>query len=169
MNIDDLIGAIEDMRPYVDDLRDIINDYHQILIVGNGGSNAIASHAASDFTNVLHKNAQAFTDATMLTCYINDYGMEYAYLQWLQGFDPNSMRCNTLVILISSSGESKNVINCAEWCRDVVIPFITLTGFEKDNKLKNVKGAELNMWVNSKSYGVVECTHGNFLHSVIDI
>jgi len=167
MDITDLIVAIEDMRPDVYKLRDIIDDYDNILIVGNGGSNAIASHAASDFTNVLFKNARAFTDTTLMTCYINDYGMEDAYLRWIQGFRP--MDYDTLVILLSSSGESENVINCAEWCSFQNVPFITLTGFEKNNKLNSVKGAELNMWVDSKSYGVVECTHGNFLHSVIDI
>lgn len=166
MNIDDLVRAIEGMRPDIDELWNIINYYNQILIVGNGGSNAIASHAASDFTNVLRKNAQAFTDATMLTCYINDYGMENAYLQWLQRFDPD---IDTLVILISSSGNSENVVNCANWCRDDAVPFITLSGFDKNNKLKSVEGAELNMWVNSKSYGIVECVHMIFLHSVIDI
>lgn len=167
MDITDLIVAIEEMRRHVDKLRDIINEYDNILIVGNGGSNAIASHAASDFTNVLCKNARSFTDTTLMTCYINDYGMEDAYLRWIQGFRP--MDYDTLVILISSSGESENVVNCAEWCNFQHVPFITLTGFEKNNKLNNVKGAELNMWVESKSYGVVECTHGNFLHSVIDI
>ena len=166
MDITDLIVAIEDMRGRVDKLRDIINEYDNILIVGNGGSNAIASHAASDFTNVFHKNARAFTDATLMTCYINDYGMENAYLRWIQGFP---MEFETLVIVISSSGESENVVNCAKWCSLQRIPFITLSGFKKNNKLNSIKGAELNMWVDSKSYGVVECTHGNFLHSIIDI
>lgn len=167
MDITDLIVAIEVMRWQVDDFRDIIDKYDNILIVGNGGSNAIASHAASDFTNVLCKNARAFTDTTLMTCYINDYGMEDAYLRWIQGFRP--MDYDTLVILISSSGESENVVNCAEWCSRYGVAFITLTGFKKNNKLNSIKGAELNMWVDSKSYGVVECTHGNFLHSIIDI
>lgn len=165
MNIDDLIIAINNTRPYINKLKDIIYSYDNILILGNGGSNAIASHAASDFVNVLHKNAQAFTDATLLTCYINDYGMAKAYLRWIQQFDLH----NTLVILISSSGESENIINCAKWCRSKLLPFITLTGFDKNNQVKNIEGAELNLWVDSKSYGIVECTHNNFLHSVIDI
>lgn len=167
MNIDDLIRAIEDARPYIDDLRDIINEYDKILIVGNGGSNAIASHAASDFTNVLGKNAQAFTDATMLTCYINDYGMENAYLRWIQGFNPDH---RTLVILISSSGCSMNIVNCAKWCHLHTIPFITLSGFEKNNQLNSVEGGGLlNFFVDSKSYGVIENCHAIFLHSIIDI
>ena len=166
MDITDLIVAIEDMRCRVDELRDIIGNYDNILIVGNGGSNAIASHAASDFTNVLHKNAQAFTDATLLTCYINDYGMANAYLRWIQGFGPDF---DMLIILISSSGESKNIVNCAKWCSKQRIPFITLTGFDKNNKLNNIKGAELNMWVDSKIYGIIENSHGIFLHSIISI
>lgn len=166
MNIDDLIIAINNTQPYIKKLKDIIYSYDDILILGNGGSNAIASHAASDFVNVLHKNAQAFTDTTLLTCYINDYGMANANLRWIQGFD---LEVNTLVILISSSGESENIVNCAKWCSLSRFPFITLTGFDKNNQVKSIKGAELNLWVDSKSYGVVECTHNNFLHSVIDI
>lgn len=166
MNIQALIEAIEAFEPLVDELREYVDDYDNILIVGNGGSNAIASHAASDFTNVLGKNARAFTDATILTCYINDYGMENAYKRWLEGFNPNY---DTLVILISSSGNSMNVVNCAQYCAESMIPFITLSGFDKNNKLNGFSDALMNMWVDSDSYGVVECAHGNFLHSVIDI
>jgi D-sedoheptulose 7-phosphate isomerase len=72
-------------------------------------------------------------------------------------------------ILISSSGNSENIARCARHCIVEEIPFISLSGFSSDNKLKTLsdKTALINFWVDSTDYGVVECTHEIFLHSII--
>ena len=73
---------------------------------------------------------------------------------------------DTLVILISSSGNSKNILNCAKHCTTENIPFIILTGFDSLNEVRANYStyAEIDMYVNSRSYGVVECVHQVFLH-----
>lgn len=145
-------------------LKDIIVDSQEIIILGNGGSNAIASHISQDYTKVLGKKSFSFSDASRLTCYINDYGMENAYEKFLQHFASSL----STVILISSSGESVNILNAAKFCYVQGIRFIILTGFKIDNKLRQLYGdiAQLDFWVNSNDYGLVECTHEAILHSV---
>ena len=147
-------------------LSDIVqNTKGKIVILGNGGSNAISNHMAEDYTKALKKPSLSFSDSARLSCYANDYGYENAYKQFLLEFVGN----DDLVILISSSGNSENIIRCAQYCIANNIQFIALSGFDETNKLKTIsnKKALINFWVNSTDYGVVECTHEIFLHSII--
>jgi len=146
----------------IERLKETISKYNEIIILGNGGSSAIASHISQDYTKKLGKRSFCFSDPSRLTCYINDYGMEEAYKVFLENFSSK----NSLVVLISSSGESKNIINCAKFCVQKNISYIILTGFEKDNHLRKnyANNSILDFWVNSKDYGVVECIHQTFLH-----
>lgn len=145
-------------------LKNIIDDRERIIIIGNGGSNAIASHISQDYTKVLGKKALSFSDSSRLTCYINDYGIEFAYVKFLEHF----VESNTLVVLISSSGNSNNITNAAQYCVDNKVDMITLSGFSSDNKLKKFEHQSLlHFYVESFDYGVVECTHEIILHSVI--
>lgn len=147
-------------------LRKIVDDYKNIIIIGNGGSNSIASHISQDYTKMLGKRAISFSDPSRLTCYINDYGRDEAYVEFLKDFAD----IDTLVILISSSGNSKNITNCKDYCSNLNIPYITLSGFSKDNKLRTNSASYkplLDYWVDSEDYGIVECCHLIFLHSII--
>lgn len=143
----------------------IINSKGKIIILGNGGSNAIASHMAEDYTKALGKVSLSFSDAPRLTCYANDYGYDQAFVQFLKEF----VEKDSLVILISSSGNSKNIINCAEYCLQNSLSFVGLSGFSDKNKLKTLceNSNQLHFWIDSDNYGVVECAHEIVLHSVI--
>ena len=69
---------------------------------------------------------------------------------------------------MSSGGESKNMINCVNWCEDNSVAYGVLTGFERDNTIKKMsKNALWNYYIDSDSYGVVECVHQIFLHGVV--
>jgi len=165
MNIKDLQNAIASIdADKLVQLEKLIHKHKHIIILGNGGSNAIAQHIAQDYTKVLKKQAICFADASRLTCYINDYGMDMAYRIFIQDF----VRPDTLVILISSSGESVNMIHAADYCRFHSVPYITLTGFSGTNTLHTIgQGtAALTFLVDSLSYGVVELTHEAILHTV---
>lgn len=145
-------------------LNNLVHSHKQVIIIGNGGSNAVASHISQDYTKKLKVKSFSFSDPSRLTCYINDYGMEQAYVQFLKEFSDK----DTLVILISSSGNSKNIVNCLEYCTNNELSFILLTGFDSENQSrKNYKHkAKLDFWVDSKDYGIVECAHEVFLHSI---
>lgn len=162
MNIKKLKSELDEIEKLKPILKVLVNRYQKIIVLGNGGSNSIASHITQDYTKALKKTSFTFTDPSRLTCYINDYGMENAYKQFLIEFADK----NTLVVLISSSGESDNIINSAKHCLDKNISLITLSGFKKDNHL-NSFDSDINYWVDSKDYGVIECAHLVFLHSII--
>lgn len=148
------------------DLSKIIEKYDKIIILGNGGSSSIASHITQDYTKKMKKTSFTFSDASRLTCYTNDYGYENAYRQFLSEFATE----DTLVILISSSGNSQNILNCADWCEEKEMKTITMTGFDIDNKLrtKKMNNRFMDYWVDSEDYGIVECVHMIFLHMVIE-
>ena len=168
MDKNELLKGIEKAYEEKDKLREIIDQYKEIILIGNGASCAIASHMAIDYTKQLGKRAFAFTDASRLTCYVNDYGGTNAYAQFVKEF---ATQGKTLVILISSSGNSKNILNAANKCEENEVPWIALSGRGRDNKLhtKNYRYRKLNFWVDSMDYGVVECSHQVLLHSIMEV
>lgn len=146
-------------------LKTIIDSYHDIIILGNGGSNAISCHIAEDYTKALGKRAICFGDSARMSCYANDYGWDNAYTKFVEHFISDC----TLVILISSSGNSENILNAAQYCIDNNIPIITLSGFKDSNKLNELYASKslINFYINSSDYGIVECIHELILHSVL--
>lgn len=158
------IKELSESKFILHELKKVIEKYVNIIILGNGGSNAIAQHIAQDYTKVLNKKALCFADASRLTCYFNDYGLEDAYSEFVKDFANNE----TLVIAISSSGSSKNIYNVCDTCSRENIPFIILTGFYDNNRIRKdfTTKALFEFWVDSMDYGVVEITHEALLHSV---
>ena len=123
----------------------------KIIICGNGGSASIASHFSVD----LSKNAKVrcinFNEANLLTCFSNDYGYE----KWVEKSLNIYGDKGDCVILISSSGKSKNMINAAKYAkRNKFSPVVTLTGFNGKNPLSKL--GNVNLVVNSKSYNFIE-------------
>jgi D-sedoheptulose 7-phosphate isomerase len=166
MNKQTLLRETEKCFNYFEELEKIVKEHQNIIILGNGGSSAIASHISQDYTKKLKKRSFTFSDSSRLTCYTNDYGYENAYLQFLKEFTTLEP---TLVVLISSSGNSINMLKCAEWAETQKnIKIVTLTGFNENNKLKTLElsNRAINFWVNSDNYGIVECVHMSFLHMV---
>lgn len=169
MKKEELLEGITSVYKFRDDLRTLVDQHTKIIILGNGGSNSVASHIAQDYTKMLGKRAFTFSDPSRLTCYINDYGMEEANRQFVKEFaDPD-----TLVIIISSSGNSKNMLRVMELCHEQKLRHVILTGFDPFNKMRTLNysldgRAELDIWVDSEDYGVVECVHQIALHCIIE-
>ena len=107
---------------------------------------------------------QTFHDISVLTCMTNDYGYDVTYQKLLENFSNE----NDCLIAISSSGNTINIINATERFRELNPKgkIITLSGFSQDNQLRN-KG-DLNFWIDSKSYGIVEIAHQFILHFFAD-
>ena len=130
----ELKNEIERIKHYKPHLEKFIDKYQNIIIIGNGGSNSVASHISQDYTKQLDERCISFSDPSRLTCYINDYGRDMAYVEFLKDFADK----DTLVILISSSGNSMNIVNSAIYCKDSSIPIILLSGFDEDINITNV-------------------------------
>ncbi len=133
------------------------------IFVGNGGSAAMSSHAAVDFTKTAGIRAVNFNEADLITCFANDYGYEHWVKQALEFYaDPGDV-----VVLISSSGKSPNMINGAQYAKSKGLLLATLSGFSGSNPLRTMGG--INLWVDSSSYNIVENTHLVWLLAVCDL
>ena len=136
----------------------------RIIILGNGCSNSVASHISQDYMKFHGKKVSVLSDPSMITMLSNDFGYDHAYQQFLDYY----VEKDTLVIIMSSGGESPNMINCLNWCEYNEIDYGVLTGFKSDNSIRKIAiNALWNYHINSDSYGVVECVHQIFLHGVV--
>ena len=135
----------------------------KIIIAGNGGSAAIASHCAVDLTKNAHIRCVNFNEASLVTCLANDYGYE----RWLEKALELYADKGDLIVLISSSGRSPNMVRAAEYAYCKGHTLVTFTGFREDNPLKNY--GHLDFWVNSRAYNIIEMTHQIWLLSVCDL
>ena len=133
-----------------------------LFFVGNGGSSAIASHMTADFMKNGGMNTYSLYDNAVTTCMGNDWGYEYIFSKPLEFL----LRSEDLLVAISSSGNSKNIINAIEVAKRKGASVITFTGFEPDNKVKQM--GNINVYVPSGKYGMVESIHNLILQQVVD-
>ena len=133
-------------------------------IIGNGGSSSIASHVSVDLTKNANIRCTNYNEADLITCFSNDYGYE----KWIEKAVDFYSDQNDVLILISSSGKSKNMINACKAARKKNISkIITFTGHEKNNPLSKL--GDINFWIDSKAYNFVENTHQIWLLTICDL
>ena len=133
-----------------------------VYVVGNGGSAGIASHFCTDLLRTLEMSAATFADSNILTCFANDFGYENVYKIPLL----RNLRARDMLVAISSSGNSANILEATKVAREKKAPVITLSGFAAHNPLR--KMGDLNFWLDSSDYGLVETGHFFLLHTLID-
>lgn len=138
-------------------------DGGKLLLAGNGASASIASHLATDFSKQGKVRAMAFTDANLITALGNDCGYE----NWIAKAVEIYADSKDVLVLISSSGRSPNVIKAAHHARSMGLYVAAFTGFDKDNPLG--AAADINFWVDSRAYNIVECTHMILLAGIVDL
>lgn len=146
-------------KNYAESVKD---DNSKIIFSGNGASASIAAHGATDFTKQGQIKAITFNEANLITCFSNDYGYENWMKEALRFYSNE----NDLVVLISVSGESENTIQAAKYAKSAGNTLITFTGKSSNNSLKAL--GDLNFWVDSSAYNIVECIHMIWITSVID-
>ena len=147
-------------------MLDVISDKGRkgsIYLIGNGGSAAVASHIANDLANMGSLRAHVLHDPALLTCLANDYGYEQIYSKQIQKFAKQT----DLLIAISSSGQSRNILNAANAMAQIGGTIFTLTGFDSNNPLRKV--GNFNYWIDSHDYGIVEIGHLFFLHHLTNL
>jgi len=135
----------------------------KVIFIGNGGSASIASHQAIDFFKNGGMRAICFNDSSLLTCISNDFSYQHVFEKPIEMFADKG----DVLIAISSSGKSENILRGADAAKKKGCHVITMSGFKPDNPLRN-KG-ELNFYVPSDSYGYVEITHLTLCHCMVDM
>ena len=106
----------------------------RIIVLGNGGSSAVASHISQDYMKFHGKKVSILSDPSMITMLTNDFGYDWAYQKFLEYF----VESDTLVVIMSSGGESQNMINCLQWCEKEKVDYGVLTGFNPENKIRTM-------------------------------
>ena len=162
--IEEKLSSIDvaQLEQATDMVRKIHSVGKKVIVVGNGGSAAMASHVAVDFTKAAKIRAVNFNEADLLTCLANDFGYENWVSKALEFYADQG----DLVILISSSGKSQNILNGAKKAKEMGLFVITVSGFLPDNPLREL--GNLNLWVDSTEYNIVEMTHHVWLVAIID-
>ena len=135
----------------------------RVMFVGNGGSAAIASHMTADWMKNGGFSAQCFNDGSQLTCIGNDLGFEQIFSVPIEQHG----RDGDLLIALSSSGKSPDILAAVALARHIKINVITMSGFEVDNPLRRL--GDVNFWVPDGHYGFVEIAHLTICHAILDI
>lgn len=134
-----------------------------IYLLGNGGSAAIVSHVQTDLVNAAGLRAFTLHEPALLSCMSNDRGYPAAFAETLMRMRPGPA---DVLIVVSSSGKSPNLLAAAQAMLDQGGHLITLTGFDTDNPLRCL--GHDNLWVSASDYGLVECAHQFLLHNITD-
>lgn len=133
-----------------------------VVLVGNGGSAAIAAHMHNDLCCAVGARALVFTDAPLLTALSNDHGYAQAFERPLRTW----AGIGGLLVAISSSGMSENILRAAGAARENGMKVLTMSGFSPDNQLRRL--GHVNFHVASSSYGYVELAHSALAHYLTD-
>ena len=134
-----------------------------IYAAGNGASASIASHFAADLAKNGHIHTQVFSDLALITAVSNDIGYDQVFSEPLR----RRGQPGDMLVLISSSGNSSNLLAAAETAKLLGVNIVTISAMNADNKLR--KYGMLNAYVPAMSYGNAESIHAAILHYWIDL
>jgi D-sedoheptulose 7-phosphate isomerase len=134
----------------------------KVMVIGNGGSAAIASHMQSDLCKAVGVRAMVFSETPLLTALTNDHGYQCVFERpaalWADAGD--------LMVAISSSGQSDNIIQAVRAAAGRGCRLITLSGFSVVNPLRQL--GDINFYISSSDYGDVEVAHAALAHFLTD-
>lgn len=164
---------LEDLNNIIDSLLKAYRENKQVFVMGNGGSAVLASHFACDLSkgtlNDVYDDEEkrfrviSLTDnIALMTAYSNDLDYEHVFSQQLK----NLVNTGDIVMGISASGNSKNVVNAINLAKKNKATTIALLGFD-GGKLRDL--VDFKIWVNNNNYGMVEDVHSALQHMICSI
>jgi D-sedoheptulose 7-phosphate isomerase len=157
-------GLINTLMQVKDALVKTSENGKKVIIVGNGGSAAMASHISVDLTKNAGIRSINFNEPDLITCFANDYGYEH----WLEKAVEFYGDKGDVFIGISSSGSSENILNGCRAAREKKFSkVITFSGMNFENPLRKL--GDINLWVNSKAYNHIENIHQFWLLAIVDV
>lgn len=133
-----------------------------IYLVGNGASASMASHFSADLAKNAHVHTQVFTDLALITAVANDISYDQVFVEPLR----RRLTPEDMLVAISSSGNSPNVVNACRFASEIGASVITITGMKPDNQMRQIGG--LNFWIPAETYGMAETGHACILHYWMD-
>jgi len=144
-----------------------IKNDNDIYVCGNGGSAAIANHYVVDFLKFFRENSSykpkiysLSNSIEAITAISNDISYDKIFSYQAE----NLCKKNDLIIIISSSGNSKNVIELINFAKSKKIKTIGFSGF-KGGYLK--KNSNISIHINAENYGISEDSHHILMHGIL--
>lgn len=134
-----------------------------VFLVGNGASASMASHFAADVAKNVRIRTSVFTDLSLLTAVANDHSYEDVYVQPLRWF----MQRGDMLVAISSSGDSPNVVRAVTAAGELGGMVVTLSAMRETNAIRRL--GNLNFYVGAETYGMAETAHAAVLHYWVDM
>lgn len=150
-----------------DAMVNAINAGNKIISCGNGGSSCDAAHFAEEMTGRFRNErrslpAIAISDASHITCTANDYGFESIFSRFVEGLGKEG----DVLLAISTSGNSNNIIKAAEVARSMGVKVISLTG-KTGGSLRTLSDVNINVYHDRWADRVQEI-HIKIIHILID-
>jgi D-sedoheptulose 7-phosphate isomerase len=160
VNLNQLLG-------FRKEILEAIRKSNNIFVAGNGGSNAIASHFVTDLNKVSRDKLIKFStyglgqNSSLSSAIANDYGFDVSIVAELSML----AKKNDLLVVISSSGTSKNILNSIKWAKENKIRSFALTGFV-GSKADELADNYLNLNLPVGDYGPAEDIHSIICHAI---
>lgn len=143
--------------------RRVREENNQLFLIGNGASSSMASHFATDIVKNGGIKAHVFTDMSLLTALSNDLSFQEVYAKPLQWY----AKAGDMLIAISSSGNSPNIIQAVNKASEIGMSSITLSAMNPKNTLRHL--GDLNFYIQAQSYGLAESGHATIMHYWMDL
>lgn len=140
-----------------------VHNSRYIFFVGNGASATMAEHYAADWTNNAGLSALTLNSPSRITSLGNDISFDHIFSYSLQQFGTSE----DLLIAISGSGNSTNIIESVKVAQQKQMQILALTGFNSNNWL--FSHTKYHIRVPSKKYGIIESIHNVILHTLTDM
>jgi len=158
-----ILPADEGLDRWCTKTADLKRSNNTMFFAGNGASAMMASHMAADASKNGGFRALAFNDPALMTAVSNDISYNQSFALPLKRFaNPGD-----ILVTISSSGNSPNVLAAIEAAHELDLRTITLSGMQENNRSRQM--GDLNFYVPGMTYGMAECAHQSLLHCWLDI
>jgi len=154
--VDEAFGKWTELTIHIREQR------NTVFLIGNGASASMASHVAADLAKNAHVQTEVFTDLSLITAIANDVSYDEVFAEPLR----RRLKKGDMLVAISSSGQSRNILKAVATAKTLGGMVITLTGMKAENPLR-CQG-ELNLYVPAQTYGMAETCHAAILHYWID-
>jgi D-sedoheptulose 7-phosphate isomerase len=140
-----------------------MREKRSIFFIGNGASASMASHFAADLGKNGTLRTHTFTDLSLITALANDTSYENVFMDPIRRY----MEPSDLLIAISSSGNSPNIVNAVRAAREQKGGIVTLSGMRPDNAVRSM--GDLNVYAAAPSYDLAESAHAVVLHYWVEL
>ena len=156
------LGADEGFQIWCDHTKELKRTRNRIFFIGNGASASMASHIAADLAKNAHILTEVFFDLSLMTALANDIRFEAIFSEPLSW----KMQTNDMLVAISSSGNSPNIVEAVHAARTKNGRTVTLSAMSGDNTIRSL--GDLNLYLPADTYGLAESCHASVLHYWVD-